>query len=56
MICSVSAIGNSGLSAEMSSSNLHSILYLFLIVAGAGLSYLFVATNVTGFARFKDSL
>ena len=55
IICSVSAIGNNGLSAEMNSSNLHNVLYLFLIIAGAGLSYLFMTTNVTGFARFKDS-
>ena len=40
MAFSVFAIGTNGLSAEISSSNLNNVLYLLLIIGGAGLSYL----------------
>lgn len=55
MTLSVFAIGTNGLSAEMSSSELNSVLYLLVIIGGAGLSYLVLIMNRMSFVRFKDS-
>ena len=55
MAFSVFAIGTNGLSTEIRSSDLNNVLYLLLIIGGAGLSYLLLIMNRKSFARFTDS-